>query len=88
MELKFLCPCCGTETTVNVDLDDNRVRYELERNGWRKRKPMDLTPEERERRRLQGEKMMGRGRPKGLKNKKERIDKGTRRGSMRRGSEL
>jgi hypothetical protein len=32
--------------------------------------------------------MMGRGRPKGLKNRKERIDKGVKRGSMKRGSEL
>lgn len=88
MEIRLFCPHCGNVTPVELDLESNQVRYELERSGWRKRKPMDLTPEERERRRLQGEKMMGRGRPKGLKNRKERIDKGVRRGSMRRGSEL
>ena len=88
MEIKLFCPHCGNVTPVTIDLESNQVRYELEKNGWRKRKPMDLTPEERERRRLQGESMMGRGRPKGLKNRKERIDKGVKRGSMKRGSEL
>lgn len=88
MEVKLFCPHCGNVTPVELDLESNQVRYKLERAGWKKRKPMDLTPEERERRRLQGESMMGRGRPKGLKNSHERIDKGVKRGSMKRGSEL
>jgi hypothetical protein len=91
MELKIVCPCCGTEQNIKIELD--AMRPELEREGWRKRKPMNLTPEERERRRrgvldrLEAG-TMGRGKPKGTPNGKERSDKGVRRGSMMRGSDF
>lgn len=87
MEVKLFCPTCGKMIPVDVDLDSQAVRYELYKAGWKKRS-MNISQEERERRKLQGESLRGRGRPKGLKNSHERIDKGVKRGSMKRGSEL
>lgn len=87
MEVKLFCPTCGKMIPVDVDLDSQAVRYELYKAGWKKRS-MNISLEERERRKLQGESLRGGGRPKGLKNSHERIDKGVKRGSMKRGSEL
>ena len=86
MEISVKCPCCGTEQVIRIEPD--AIRYELERAGWRKRRKMNLSDEERERRRRQGESLRSHGRPKGQPNSGERIDKGVKRGSMKRGSEL